>query len=155
MLRVRYDSEVDILALGIGRKTATSSSIDFGLIADYGNEEGHDVVGIELMSAGKLIAPFCALELAGFRELQEVASNVKSLKTAYDEEADILTINTTRDIEFLFDVGGGLIAYMGYENNACRDAYDVVGLELHNASELLAPWFRLNRRLANSREDAG
>lgn len=155
MLRVEYDSEVDILTFDTGLQTAISSSIDFGLIADYGSEEGYDVVGIELMSAGELIAPFCASDLAGSHKSREAASKIKSLKIAYDKEADILTINTTRDIEFSFDAGDGLIAYMGYENNAYRDAYDVVGIELHNASELLAPWFRLNRHLANSRKDAG
>ena len=144
-LKVRYNEEVDILTVDTGIKAATSSSVDFGLIAGYSSEEGYDIVGIELMSAGRLIAPFCALNSTDSLGLQKVASKIKSLETNYDRESDILTINTSRDIEFSYDVGDGLIAYMGYENNAYKDAYDVVGIELRNASKLLFPWFRLNR----------
>ena len=144
-LKVGYDKEVDVLTIGAGLNIATSASVDFGLIADYGNEEGRDVVGIELLSAGKLIAPFCALNPADRIKLQEIAASIKSLKTNYDEETDILTIKTSRDVEFSFSVGENLIAYMGYENAAYQENYDVVGIELRNASKLLSPWFSLNR----------
>ena len=144
-LKVRYDKEVDILTIDAGLNIATSSSVDFGLIADYGSEEGYDVVGIELVSAGKLIAPFCALNPADMIKLQKIASGIKSLKTDYDKESDILTIKTTRGVEFSFVVGEDLIAYMGYEDAAYQERYDVVGIELRNASKLLSPWFSLNR----------
>ena len=144
-LKVGYDKEVDILTIGSGLNIATSSSVDFGLIADYGSENGYDVVGIELLSAGKLIAPFCALNPADRIKLQEIAASIKSLKTNYDKETDILNIKTSRDVEFPFAVGENLIAYMGYENVAYPENYDVVGIELRNASKLLSPWFNLNR----------
>ena len=144
-LKVRYDQEVDILTISTGLKIATSSSVEFGLIADYGSEDGYDVVGIELMSAGKLIAPFCAINPVDSFRLQEIAAKIKSLKTNYDKDADILTINTNRGVEFSFAVGDVLIAYMGYDDSLYTDCYDVVGVELRNASECLSPWFKLNR----------
>ena len=144
-LKVRYDEEVDILTVDTGLKIATSSSVDFGLIADYGSEKGYDVVGIELMSARKLIAPFCTVNSKDFLALQEVASKIKTLKAEYDVEADILRISTTREVEFPYKVGDGLIAFMGFEDARYQDSYDVVGIELHNASECLAPYFKLNR----------
>lgn len=144
-LKVRYNKEVDILTIFTDRNIATSSSVEFGLIADYGSEDGDDVVGIELLSAGKLIAPFCALNPADSIKLQEFAAKIKSLKTNYDKEADILTIKTNRNVEFSSAVGENLIAYMGYENVTYQENYDVVGIELRNASKLLSPWFRLNR----------
>ena len=147
-LKVRYDKEVDILTIVTGLNIATSSSVEFGLIADYGSEDGYDVVGIELLSAGKLIAPFCALNPADKIKLQEIAAKIKSLKTNYDKETDILTIKTNRNVEFSLTVGENLIAYMGYENVTYQENYDVVGIELRNASKLLSPWFSLNRPAA-------
>lgn len=144
-LKVRYDQEVDILTISNGRQIATSSSIEFGLIADYGSEDGYDVVGIELMSAGKLIAPFCAVNPADSFRSQEIAAKIKSLKTNYDKDADILTISADRGVEFSFEVGDDLIAYMGYDDSLYTDNYDVVGIELRNASERLSRWFMLNR----------
>lgn len=144
-LKIRYDQEVDILTIVTGLNIATSSSVEFGLIADYGSEDGYDVVGIELLSAGKLIAPFCALNPADRIKLQEIAASIKSLKTDYNNGTDILTIKTSRNVEFSFAVGENLIAYMGYENAAYQENYDVVGIELRNASILLSPWFSLNR----------
>ena len=144
-LKVRYDQEVDILTISNGRKIATSSSVEFGLIADYGSEDGYDVVGIELMSAGQLIAPFCAINPADSFRLQEIAAKIKSLKANYDRDADILTISADRGVEFSFDIGDDLIAYMGYDDSLYTDNYDVVGIELRNASERLSSWFMLNR----------
>ncbi len=144
-LNVRYDEEVDILTVDTGRPIAISSSIDFGLVADYGSEESCDVVGIEIMSAGKLIAPFCAVNYKDFLALKNTASMIKSLDAEYDKEADVLKISTTRNAEFQYEVSDELTACLGYEDSACQDTYDMVGFELRNASELLSPYFKLNR----------
>ena len=60
MLSVRYDKEADIMVIDTKPEIsiAVSSSVDFGLVADFGSEAGCDVVGIELHSVGKLLAPF-------------------------------------------------------------------------------------------------
>ena len=44
---------------------------------------------------------------------------------------------------------------MGFEDRSNREAYDLVGFELHNASEYLAPYFKLNRSpLATAEEQS-
>ena len=149
-LRVRYDEEVDILTVDTGLEIAVSSGVDFGLIADFGSEEGCDVVGIELMSARKLIAPFCAVNSAGLLSSQDAETSIKTLKTNYDVKSDILSVRSTRKAEFSLEVCDGLLVFMGYEDEAYKDRYDMVGFELHNASECLAPWFKLNRNPLSS-----
>ena len=59
-LKVRYDPEVDILTIWTGRQIATSSTVEKteSLIVDFGNEDGFDVVGFELLGAKKVLAPF-------------------------------------------------------------------------------------------------
>lgn len=147
MLTVRYDQEVDIMAINIEPqiKIAVSSSVDFGLVADFGSEDGYDVVGVELHSAGKLLAPFCALTNADAIQAQKAVAKF-SIKYGYDQETDILSIKTGYDPVSSSDCGGGLIAHFGYWDPACAaDSYDVVGIELRRASECLAPYFKLNR----------
>ena len=147
MLTVRYDKEVDIMVIDTKPKIsiADSSSVDFGLVADFGSEAGYDVVGIELHSAGKLLAPFCASTSADAFRAQKAAAKF-SIKYEYDQETDILSIKTGYDPVSSSDCGGGLIAHFGYwDPSGAADSYDVVGIELHNASECLSPWFKLNR----------
>ena len=69
-LKVRYDPEVDILTIWTGRQIATSSTVEESesLIVDFGNEDGFDVVGIELLGAAKLLAPFFEITGAGKTE---------------------------------------------------------------------------------------
>jgi uncharacterized protein YuzE len=146
-LTVRYDNLVDSMTIDAAPdiRIATSSSVDHCLIADYGSEDGYDVIGIELLAVGKLLAPFCASNKIDALKAQKVAATMAPLQADYDKEADTLTIQSGRDVEFKSDVGEGLIAYLGYEDYVYHDRYDVVGIELHNASQCLAPWFRLNR----------
>ena len=154
-LRVGYDEEVDILRLYTGVNIAVSSSIDFGLVADYGSEDGYDVVGIELMSAKNLIAPLCAGSSKDLLGLREIESKGSSWTSEYDPEADVLRIGTAREVEFPYRVSDALIAHMGFEDRSNREAYDLVGFELHNASEYLAPYFKLNRSpLATAEEQS-
>ena len=147
MLTVRYDKEVDIMVIDTAPniRIADSSSVDFGLVADFGSEDGYDVVGVELHSAGKLLAPFCAL--TGDDALRAQMAVAKfSIKYGYDKETDVLSIKTGYDPVSSSDCGGGLIAHFGYWDPACAaDSYDVVEVELRNASECLAPYFKLNR----------
>ena len=147
MLTVRYDQDADIMTIDTGPKVsiAVSSSVDFALVADFGSESGYDVVGIELHSVGKLLAPFCALTSADAIRAEQAAAKF-SIKYGYDHETDILSIKTGYDLVAASDCGGGLIAHFGYWDPACAaDSYDVVGVEIRNASECLSPWFKLNR----------
>lgn len=67
------------------------------------------------------------------------------LRADYDKSADILTISTGRAAERSLEVGTGFVAHLGYANKAYIKKYSVAGFELHNASECLAPYFKLNR----------
>ena len=147
MLMVRYDQEADIMTIDTAPniRIAVSSSVDFGLVADFGSEDGYDVVGVEIHSVGKLLAPFCALTNADAIRAQKAVAKF-SIKYGYDKEADVLSIKTGYDPVSSSDCGGGLIAHFGYWDPTCAaDSYDVVGIELRNASECLGPWFILNR----------
>ncbi len=59
-LIVKYDDESDILTVWTGEDIVTSSSATKhrGLVVDFGNEDGFDVVGFELAGVAKLLAPF-------------------------------------------------------------------------------------------------
>ena len=48
MPAVRYDKEADIMVIDTEPQIsiAVSSSVDFGLVAVFGSENGYDVVGI-------------------------------------------------------------------------------------------------------------
>ncbi len=146
---VRYDQEVDIMVIDTEPdiRIAVSSSVVDGLVADYGSEDDFDVVGIEFWAAGKHLAPFCAPSEVKAVEAREAASEFY-MKADYDKEADILTVKGKYEIAESRDAGSGIVTYFGYWDSACQpcqECYDLVGFELHNASECLAPWFRLNR----------
>ena len=145
-LAIRYDKEADIMTIDTanGIQIADSSSVEFGLVADFGSEDGMDVVGIEIHAVSQHLAPFCALTEAEAVKAQKAVTKF-NIKYGYDKEADILTIHTQRDIVSSSNVGGGLVAYFGYDDVRYEDTYDVVGVALHNASECLAPHFKLNR----------
>ena len=66
-LKVRYHPEVDILTIWTGRQGATSSTVEEteSLIVDFGNEDGFDVVGYELLGAKEVLAPFLENAVAG------------------------------------------------------------------------------------------
>ena len=147
--KVRYDKEVDIMTIDTAPdiRVAVSSSAEDGLVADYGSEEAFDLVGIEFWAAGKHLAQFCALTESDVREAQRGASRFH-VKAAYDLEADILTVKSRYEVAETVEAGGGIVAYFGYWDSSCEPCekcYDFVGFELHNASECLAPYFKLNR----------
>lgn len=58
-LKVKYDRKSDILYMLIpGRKIKTSGEVTAPLIVDFGSEEdGFDVVGLELHQASRYLAP--------------------------------------------------------------------------------------------------
>ncbi len=146
---VRYDKEVDIMAIDTAPdiRIAVSSSVEDGLVADYGSEDGFDVVGIEFWAAGKHLAPFCALSEAEAVEARKAASKF-SVKADYDKEFDTLKVTSRYEVAECSDVGGGITVFFGYWDdscNPCKECCDMVGFELHNASECLAPYFQLNR----------
>ena len=78
-LTVKYDDESDILTVWTGEDVATSSSATKyrGLIVDFGNEDGFDVVGFELAGAAKLLSPFLGMML------QRSAANQGSCSGGY------------------------------------------------------------------------
>ena len=67
------------------------------------------------------------------------------LKAEYNRAEDILTISAGLTVYQSFYGGHGFIAHLGYQNDPYIRKYSVVGFELHNASECLAPYFKLNR----------
>ncbi len=69
-LQVRCDPEVDILAIWTGQPIATSSTVEHSesLIADFGKEDGFDVVGFELMGAAKFLDPYLSAANPGRAE---------------------------------------------------------------------------------------
>ena len=88
MLMVRYDQEADIMTIDTAPniRIAVSSSVDFGLVADFGSEDGYDVVGVEIHSVGKLLAPFCALTNADAIRAQKAVAKF-SIKYGYDKDS--------------------------------------------------------------------
>ena len=154
-MQVNYDKEVDALVLYTGSSIVTSSSVEDCLIADFGSEDGFDVVGIEFLAFGKLMAPLCQSADSDVLKARENVSIMAPLKADYDRDGDILIVKSGRPVEFPYEVESGLTVLMGYENSLHTDRYSVVGFELHNASECLAPYFKLNRLpLAASDEDS-
>ncbi len=146
---VRYDRKVDIMAIDTAPdiRAAVSSSAEDGLVADYGSEGGFDLVGIEFWAAGKHLAQFCASNEAEAVAAQGEASRFQ-VSAAYDKKADILTVKSRYEVAETVEAGGGIVAYFGYWDSSCepcKQCYDFVGFELHNASECLAPYFKLNR----------
>ena len=57
-LQVSYDAATDILTIWTGQPVATSAGLGDSLIADFGSDEGFDVVGFELRGAAEYLAPF-------------------------------------------------------------------------------------------------
>ena len=59
-LKIKYDEILDILTIWTGHEIATSSTVEGSesLIVDFGNEDGFDVVGFELLGASGLLAPY-------------------------------------------------------------------------------------------------
>ena len=71
----------------------------------------------------------------------------KVLKVRYDEEADVLYLLVTgRKIETSSTIVSPLIMDFGSE----EDGFDVVGFELHAASQYLAPMLEARASLAES-----
>ena len=128
-------------------RIGVSSSVEDGLVADYASERSHELVGIEFWAAGKHLAPFCVTNEADVAKAEMEASKFPS-KASYDRELDVLTFASKYEVAAKISAGGGIVAYFGYCDASCEpceDCYDLVGFELHNASECLAPWFELNR----------
>lgn len=149
MATVRYDEEVDIITVDTAPdiRIGVSSSVVDGLIADYKSEATRELVGIEFWAAHKHLAPFCASTEKEAAEARR-AAQAFVVKTDYDREKDILTVSTSHEVSKKVDSGAGIIAYFGYWDSSCEPCEkcsDLVGFELHNASECLAPYFRLNR----------
>ena len=59
-LQVSYDAATDILTIWTGQPVATSAGVGDSLIADFGSDDGFDVVGFELRGAAEYLAPFFA-----------------------------------------------------------------------------------------------
>ncbi len=146
-LTVKYDREVDIMTIDTAPdiRIAVSSSAEDGLVVDYGSEGGYDVVGIEIHAVKENLAPYCALSEAENIRAQEKADSTAGVRFSYDKKSDVLLIIGKYDIVSTSDLGGGLKAHFGYWDPSYEKSYTVVGIELHNASDRLAPWFQLNR----------
>ena len=146
-LTVRYDKEVDIMTIDTAPdiRIAVSSSAEDGLVVDYGSEGGYDVVGIEIHAVNESLAPFCALNETEAAQAQEKSDSTPGVRFSYDKNGDILSIKSKYEVVSTSEVGGGLIAHFGYWDPSYEKSYGVVGIELHNASECLAPYFKLHR----------
>ena len=82
--------------------------------------------------------------------MKPIQSGDSYLKVWYDEEFDILNVLIPgRKIATSGEVTAPLIIDFGSE----EDGFDVVGFELHAASEYLAPMFKRNEPLTTGRAD--
>lgn len=149
--RVKYDGKIDSLIIDAGKsvKIEVSSSVEDCLVGDFGCSERKDVVGVELLGAAKLLGQFSAGTGWGLAvsDPKESASAMSPLKAEYSADTDILTVSAGRTVELSQQIAAGFFAYLGYAREGRSKNYSVVGFELHNASECLAPWFKLNRAL--------
>ena len=102
---IKYGPRVDSLTIDAKDdvKIAVSSCVENCLVGDFRSENNADVVGMELLAAGKLLAQFCTVNESEVLDSWKAASDMVPLWADYDKSSDILTIGTRRAIERLFE----------------------------------------------------
>ena len=117
-LRLLYDKDVDVLRLFTGEEGVTSSSL-IGLeevVVDLADDEGNQVVGLEVMGASKYLP-------LGRR--------------GYDADADTLTLGVTANDPAHMTKNGDIVTYWQETPNEPEPFMDPIGVTLKRASKYL------------------
>ena len=114
-----YDKESDLLAIRTGEKQTVGSSAEYdpNLVVFVATEEGHDIVGFEVIGGG---GAYLRMELG------------------YDADADTLTIGRTADEPSLRTENGTLVAHWKKHDADPSGFMDPIGVTVKNAKAVLA-----------------
>ena len=118
-MRIRYSREDDYLRLITQTPSAVSASLldDPGVALDLATEDGHEIVGVEVLG----ISAYLPLGNRG-----------------YDAEADILTMGKTATDPELITENGDLVAYWHVDEYEPDGYRDPIGVAIRRASVHLA-----------------
>lgn len=143
-LTVRYDDEVDVLEINTGRPPVISASLedDMNVAVKLGTRDCHDIVGVLLIHATSFLSPYFApnsdMKHTVERRLKHPISN-------YDRKSDKLDLGCTdTPPDFTTSTGGQLFAYWEPDElDPDGIPWKIVGVSLRDASQHLAPFFKL------------
>ena len=120
-MRVRYDPEVDALRITTDTLGVVSASLwdpeYHSVVADLATEDGHDIVGLEVLGASAFIP-------LG--------------KLGYDTDTDTLTMGKTTTDPDLITENGDLIGYWRVDEYDPDGYRDPIGIAIRRASVHLA-----------------
>ena len=114
-MRVRYDQEVDILSVMMDTPEAICASLLDGpdIAVSLATEDGHDIVGLEVLGASAFIP-------LG--------------KLGYDAETDILTMGRTTHDPELITKNGDIIGYWQVDEEDPDGFRDPIGVAIKRVS---------------------
>ena len=114
-MRVRYDREVDILSVVTDTPEAICASLLDGpdIAVSLATEDGHDIVGLEVLGASAFIP-------LG--------------KLGYDADTDVLTMGRTSQDPELITENGDLVAYWQVDEEDPDGFRDPTGVAIKRAS---------------------
>ena len=118
-MRVTYDREVDVLGILTDTPEAMCASLlyDPGIAISLATEDGHDMVGLEILGASAFIP-------LGSR--------------GYDAQTDTLTMGRTTGDPDLITKNGDLVAYWQVDQEDPDGFRDPIGVAIRQASVHLA-----------------
>ena len=137
-LRVSYDPapRVDVLNITTEKRywSGTYPEAEWDLVVKVGENHNRDVVGILIIGASGLVAPY-------FRRRQESSPIAgKEGFTSYDPATDTLTWGAATAAPGLVSQAGDLTVYWQPDPEDADD-FDPIGVSLRNAAKHLAPYF--------------
>ena len=117
-LNVLYDHAADVLRLMKGEDEATSATLldEFEIVLSLATEDGHHIVGIDIMGA---------------------SSHLPLGKSGYDQENDELTLGSTL-AETIVTENGDIVGYWMVDAVDPEGFMDPVGVVIRHASRYLA-----------------
>lgn len=118
-MRVTYDQEVNVLGIMTDTPEAMCASLlyDPGIAVSLATEDGHDIVGLEVLGASAFIP-------LGNR--------------GYDAQTDTLTMGRTTGDPDLITENGDLVAYWQVDEEDPEGFRDPIGVAVRRASVHLA-----------------
>ena len=117
-LQGHYDKEVDLLYIWTGQKEAVGATAECSanLAVFVGTEDGHDIVGFEVIGGG-----------GAYLRMEE----------GYDAEADTLTIGETASSPSLITENGDLVAHWRLDKMEPAGFMEPIGVTVRNAKATL------------------
>ena len=113
-----YDNEVGLLAMWVEKSAEGScADCDWNLAVFVGTEDGHDVVGFEIITSGDV-----------FLRMEE----------GYDPQTDTMTVGTITDDPALITENGDLVAYWRPDPEDPAGFMEPIGIAVRNAKGNLA-----------------